>query len=257
MDLNSPKDVIIFQHDELAYKPSRYQEYNFEYFEKIDICSIEYDLPVLRERNVLFYPSSCSVSAGDTFARSPFEPNVYVNISALKDYEIQQKCTCLFDIARILGAKHMKGHFTVGEVCSREWNASAKGGCKFVKCDISVRRDEEDKLNRKFIIESTLKGKSITIEDWERANRKAEAYNLKLEPTVRNMLNALNPIDNGGNHDLTQHISFSMSAETNKALDIAFNLNSAAKIFKLSADFHSTTKYRYDTCVNIDFAFPG
>ena len=39
------------------------------------------------------------------------------------------------------------------------------------------------------------------------------------------MLNALNPDENGGNHDVKQHISFSMSAETNKSLDIAFNLN--------------------------------
>jgi hypothetical protein len=256
MDSKHPKDVIILQHDELAYKPNRYPEYNQEYFDNIDICSLEYDLPLLKENNISFYPCDTTLSVGDTFVRSPYDKNLYINISALKDYIIQQKCTCLFDIARNLGAKEMKGSFTVEQVNSREWDISANVKCKLVKCDASVKREEEEKLNSKFIIESTSKGKSITIEDWKRAKKKAEQYNLISDPTVKNMLNALNPIENGGNHDLTQHISFSMSAETNKSLDIAFNLNSAVNIFKLSTDFHFATKYRYDTIVKIDFVFP-
>ena len=251
-----PKDVIVLQHDELAFHPERYPEYASEYFDNIDVYSLEYDLPSLRENNISFYPCDTTPSAGDTFVRSPFEPNVYVSISALKDYIIQQKCTCLFDIARSLGAKEMKGTFTVEQVNSREWDASAKVKCKLVKCDTSVKREEENKLNSKFVIESTSKGKSITIEDWERAKKKAELYNLIDDPTVKNMLNALNPLENGGNHDLTQHISFSMSAETNKSLDIAFNLCSTIGLFTLSADFHSSTKYRYETVVKIDFVFP-
>ena len=256
MNNKQPKDVIVLQHDELAFHPERYPEYAPEYFDNIDVCSLEYDLPSLRENNISFYPCDTTPSAGDTFVRSPFEPNVYVSISALKDYIIQQKCTCLFDIARSLGAKERKGTFTVEQVNSREWDASAKVKCKLVKCDASVKREEENKLNSKFVIESTSKGKSITIEDWERAKKKAESYNLIADPTVKNMLNALNPLENGGNHDLTQHISFSMSAETNKSLDIAFNLSSAIGFFSLSTDFQSSTKYRYETVVKIDFVFP-
>lgn len=256
MDTKHPKDIIVFQHDELAYKPDRYSEYKHEYFDNIDICSIEYDLPVLGDNNISFYPYGSLPYVGDTFVRSPYDRNLYINISSLKDYIIQEKCTCLFDIARNLGAKEMKGTFIVEQVTSREWDTSSKAKCKLVKCDVSVKKEEENKLNSKFVIESRLKGKSITIEDWERARKKAELYNLISDPTVKNMLNALNPNENGGNHDLTQHISFSMSSETNKSLDIAFNLNSAVNIFKLSEDFHSSTKYRYDTIVNIDFVFP-
>ena len=256
MNNKQPKDIIILQHDELAFHPERYPEYVPEYFDNIDVCSLEYDLPSLRENNISFYPCVTTPSAGDTFVRSPFEPNVYVSISALKDYIIQQKCTCLFDIARTLGAKEMKGTFAVEQVYSREWDASAKGKCKFMECDASVKREEENKLNRNYVLKSTAKGKSITYEDWQRAKKKAELYNLIADPTVKNMLNALNPLENGGNHDLTQHISFSMSTETNKSLDIAFNLCSAVGIFKLSADFHSATKYRYVTVVKIDFVFP-
>lgn len=256
MNTKQPKDVLVLQHDELAYHPERYPEYAPEYFDNIDVCSLEYDLPSLKENNFSFFPCDTTPSAGDTFVRSPYEPNVYVSVSALKDYIIQQKCTCLFDIARTLGAKEMKGTFIVEQVNSREWDASAKVKCKLIKCDASVKREEEDKLNRTFTIESTSKGKSITIDDWERARKKAELYNLSADPTVKNMLNALNPSDNGGNHDLTQSISFSMSAETNKSLDVAFNLNSATGIFKLNADFHSSTKYRYETVVKIDFVFP-
>lgn len=256
MNTKQPKDVIVLQHDELAYHPERYPEYAPEYFDNIDVCSLEYDLPSLRDNNYEFLPRDTTPSAGDTFVRSPYDPKVYVNVSALKDFVIQQKCTCLFDIARTLGAKEMKVTFIVEQVNSREWDASAKVKCKLIKCDASVKREEEDKLNRSFAIESTLIGKTITIEDWERARKKAESYNLIADPTVKNMLNALNPLENGGNHDLTQHISFSMSAETNKSLDVAFNLNSATGIFKLNADFHSSTKYRYETVVKIDFVFP-
>lgn len=256
MDIKQPKDVIVLQHDELAFHPERYPEYAPEYFDNIDVCSLEYDLPSLKENNILFYPCDTTPSAGDTFVRSPYDQNVYVSISALKDYIIMQKCTCLFDIARNLGAKEMKGTFTVEQVNSREWDASAKMKCKLIKCDASVKSEEENKLNSKYVIESTSKGKSITIKEWECAKKKAELYNLIADPTVKNMLNALNPLENGGNHDLTQHITFSMSAETNKSLDIAFNLNSAIGIFKLSADFHSSTKYRYETVVKIDFIFP-
>lgn len=47
-----------------------------------------------------------------------------------------------------------------------------------------------------------------------------------------------------------------MSAETNKSLDVAFNISSIGYVFKLSADFHSSTKYKYETILNIDFVFP-
>ncbi len=255
MDIKRPKNVIVLQHDELAFHPERYRDYSPEYFDNIDVCSLEYDLPSLRENNISFYPCDTTPSAGDTFVRSPFEHNVYVSVSALKDYVIQQKCTCLFDIARNLGAKEMRGAFAVEQVNSREWDASAKVK-KFMECDASVKREEENKLNRKYVLESRAKGKSITYEDWQRAKKKAELYNLIADPTVKNMLNALNPLENGGNHDLTQHISFSMSTETNKSLDIAFNLCSAEGFFKLSADFRSATKYRYETVVKIDFDFP-
>lgn len=255
MDIKQLKDIIVLQHDELAYKPYRYSEYNPEYFDNIDVCSLEYDLPVLKENHISFYPCD-TPSAGDIFVRSPYEKNTYINISSLKDYIIQQKYTCLFDIARSLGAKEMKGTFTVEQVYSREWDASAKVKYKLIQCDASVKKEEEEKLNKKFTIVSKSKGKSITIEDWKAAKMKAELYNLISDPTVKNMLNALNPIENGGNHDLIQHISFSMSAETNKSLDTAFNLNSVIKLFKLSTDFNSATKYRYETVMNIDFVFP-
>ena len=255
MDTKQPKDVIVLQHDELAYHPERYPEYAPEYFDDIDICSIEYDLPSLKN-SISFYPCSTTLAEGDIFVRSPYEPNVYVSISELKNYIIRQKLNCLFDIARSLGAKEMKGTFIVEQVDSREWDASAKVKCKLVKCDASVKSEEEKKLNSEFTLESTLKGKNITIKDWEVAKKKAKSYNLITDLTVENMLNALNPLKNGGNHDLTQHISFSMSAEINKSLDIAFKLSSAANIFNLSTDFHSSTNYRYETVVKIDFVFP-
>lgn len=256
MDTQQPKDVIIFQHDELAYHPERIPEYSPEYFDNIDVCSIEHELPSLIENQISFYPNDITPSAGDTFVRSPYEQNVYVNISTLKDYIIQQKCTCLFDIARNLGAKEMNGTFIVQQVNSREWDASANIKYKLVECDASVKQKEENQLNSRFEIVNKAKGNSITIEDWERAKEKAKLYNLISDPTVKNMLNALNPNENGGNHDVEQCISFSMSAETNKSLDIAFNLNSVAGVFKLGADFHSSTKYRYETIVKIKFIFP-
>ena len=188
MDTKQPKNVIVLQHDELAYHPERYPEYAPEHFDNIDVCSLEYDLPYLKENGISFYPCDTTPATGDTYLKSPYDPNVYVSISALKDYVIQQKCTCLFDIARNLGAKEMKGTFTVEQVNSREWDANVNVKCKLVKCDVSVKSEEEQKLNSKFTIESTSKGKSITIEDWQRAKKKAELYNLIADPTVKNMV---------------------------------------------------------------------
>lgn len=256
MVIQQLKDVIVLQHDELAYHPERYKEYSPEYFDNIDVCSLEYDLPTLKKHSISFYPGGATPSAGDTYVRSPFDPTIYISLSALKDYIIKQKVTCLFDIARNLGAKVMKGSFSVESVLAREWDASAKVKYKLVNCDASVKSEEEHKLNNEYVIDSTSKGKKIIQDDWQRAKSKAEKYNLIIDPTVQNMLNALNPSENGGNYDLTQHITFSMSAETNKSLDIAFNLNSVTGIFSLSTDFHSSTRYRYDTIVKIDFEFP-
>lgn len=256
MDIQQLKDVIVLQHDELAYHPERYREYAPEYFDNIDVCSLEYDLPVLNENKISLYPCNTTPSAGDIYARSPYESNSYISIYALKDYIIQQKFTCLFDIARNLGAKAMQGSFSVENAQFREWDASAKIKYKLIDCEASVKREEENNLNKKYVIESTSKGKKITQEDWLRAKNKAERYNLIADPTVKNMLNALNPLENGGNHDLTQHITFSMSDETNKSLDIAFKLNSVTGIFNLSTDFHSSTHYRYVTIVKIDYEFP-
>ena len=256
MDYKQPKDIIVLQHDELAYHPERYDEYEPEHYDNIDVCSIEEDLPCLIDNNISFYPDSSRLSAGDTFVRSPYDPNIYLNVAEVKDYIIQEKCRCLFDIARNLGAKEMMGSFCVEQVTVREWCASAKGSIKLSNCDVNVKRTEEDKLNKKFSLHTTSTGKNISIEDWKRAKDKAKAYNLITDPTVRNMLDAMNPNGNGGNHDLSQDISFSMSAETNKLLDIAFKLNAMAKVFNLSAEFHSSTKYRYEIIVNIHFVFP-
>ena len=56
MNNKQPKDIIVLQHDELAFHPERYPEYVPEYFDNIDVCSLEYDLPSLRENNISFYP---------------------------------------------------------------------------------------------------------------------------------------------------------------------------------------------------------
>ena len=253
MDTQQPKDVIIFQHDELAYHPERHPEYSPEYFDNIDVCSIEYELPSLKDK-ISFYPTTPSV--GDTFVRSPYKQNVYINISELKDYIILQKYNCLVDIATDLGAKKMEGTFIVNQAKTRIWDASANIKCKYVECNASVKQTEQDELNKTYKLESQLIGKSTTIEDWERAEKKAKEYNLKDDPNVRIMLNALKPIENGGNRLVEHSFSCTMSTETNKALDIAFNLNSVAGIFKLGADFHSSTKYRYETIVKMKFVFP-
>lgn len=256
MNSQLPKDVIIFQHDELAYHPERYPEYAPEHFDSIDVCSLEYDTPTLKEKNISFYPCGSIPSAGDTYIKSPYDSSVYISISAFKDYIIQQKYTCLFDIARNLGAKKMEGTFVVEQVNKREWDAAAKTKCKVVTCDASISRREEEKLNAKFELKSTLKGKLITYEDWLKAEAKARKYNLYADPTVQNMLNALNPLENGGNYDLTQQISFSMSEEINKSLDIVFNLSSAMGLFQLDANFHMSTQYRHEISVKIKFEFP-
>lgn len=68
---------------------------------------------------------------------------------------------------------------------------------------MSVKSEEEKYLKNKFKTICTCKGKSISIEDWECAEEKAKKYNIFADPTVKQLLNALNPIENRGNHGIT------------------------------------------------------
>jgi len=253
MDINNLSNIIRLEKDEVSL--------NYKYWDSsseltgIDICSYEYDLPILKEE-YSFYPAESEPMLYDTYVKDPFGSKSLIKIESMKDYTLSAKCNCISNIAKILGATYFKFNIEVEGFEERCWDSQNEMSTKTIKLDLDIKNETENKLNRRFSDEREYSQGGIpTIKNYNEAVKMAKQYHLVADPKIIGILEQRDPNSSSNNMIKNWDLSFSLTQELNSNLDIAFKLNAMQGLFKLDSKFKETTKNRYSLVALLKLRF--
>lgn len=251
MNIDNPKNVIRIERDELALN-YKYRE-GGEFLNNIDICSYEYEFPELNRRYD-FHPIGFVPQVGDTYVKSPFGENLYIEIEYFSDYILECKSNCISNIARLLGASSYSFEIEVEDISNRSWDLKAGMSYSSVSAELQVKRATQEKLNKRFADRKLYShGRRPTAQEFREAEDFAKQYGLYTDNKVKALLNERNP--NSANMVRQMCVTFSLSQEMNQSLDIAFKLNAMKGVFGLNAAFNEATEQKKTINGKLDIQF--
>jgi len=250
MDLNNPCKILRIEDDFLSnnWQDREGSEKLFD----IDVCSIEGEVDELRKTHNL----PIDITKGDTLIRSPFDKKTYWRIEDYENNVISGKASIMLEIAQLLGAKHYHFECNLESIEERCNKFDMKGQYKVVKVTTSVKTEEEEKLKKQYNETNDFPNgyKCPTQEEYDKAKSIAVNSGLYGENDVKVLLDLCEPSKR--NRIGERKVSFSVSTETNKAFDIAFNLNIMSDKFDLNDGFQRSIQYVKSMQMAFVFKFP-
>jgi hypothetical protein len=242
------KEVIYLVEDErsINYK----YEKNYDKIDKnIQICSYEYDAPILKEQcRIIPYDS---LSKGDILIKHPYEKNCYIHIEESEDEIFKYKCQKISKIAGLLGASICDIKLELKEEEEKIFEKNGKITVKKIGIDARKKKEESEKLSQKFIIKDTYTaGNSFTEGGYKKAKEIAECFN---DTSINGLVEMRSP----DFHDQLKKrmISVELTREFNRSLDYAITLNALPKVFTLSAQKYEIVKSRKKILFQMEVEF--
>ncbi|KAA6349041.1 hypothetical protein EZS27_003532 [termite gut metagenome] len=229
------KDVIYLVEDEksINYK----YEKNYDKLDgNIQICSYEYDAPILKEQCRII--SKKPLSKGDILIKHPYEDNCYIHIEESEDVIFKYKCNKISDIARLLGASKCKTTLELQEEGERTFEINGGTTTKKASLDMYYKTEESNKLTKKYATEDIYAegNLSFTQEGYEEAQKIAKLFN---DLDIHGLVEKRSP--NHPNLLKKRTVSVELATEFNHSLDCAITLK-ALPIFALSAQINKIVK---------------
>ncbi|KAA6382409.1 MAG: hypothetical protein EZS28_022064 [Streblomastix strix] len=226
------KELIYFVEDEksINYK----YEKNYKKLDgNIQICSYEYDAPILKEQ---LLKEQCRIlskkplSKGDILVKHPYENNCYIHIEESEDVIFKYKCNKISDIARLLGASKWKITLELQKEGERIFDLDLGVKVKAVSANVHYKTEESNKLTKKYVTEDIYAegNSSFTRKGYEEAQEIAKRLN---DSDIHDLVEKRSP--DRPNPLKKRTVSVELTTELNRSLDCAITLH-ALPIFALS-----------------------
>lgn len=187
-------------------------------------------------RNYFYLPYD--LTPGDVLIRHPYNQG-YILATDAEDEYLTAAAEGIFLIARCLGATKITYKKCNIAEFKREVDSNNNMKYKTVDINLTVKNSLEQKLLNKISMTQEFPKQEFSIEQFNKAKSVAEERGLMMSRDVRSLFDARDP--NIGAPMSRQTINVEISSSLNKAMEIAFSLNTAS-IFSLNSNTKIATQ---------------
>ncbi len=191
------------------------------------------------------------LTPNDVLIRHPYHQG-YIPISDAEEQYLQESAEGIFLMARCLGAKEIVYKKSNIKEFIRELDCNNNLKYKVVDLNVNVKNSIEEELKHYVELSRSFPASNFTDSDFEKAKKIAEERGLLISSDIRSLIDARNPYF--GKPMSHQKLSVEISSSLNKALDIAFTLNTVP-FFNLSSDTRVRTQKKLVLRVEWDILF--
>lgn len=191
------------------------------------------------------------LTPGEVLIRHPFNQGYILATDAEVDY---YKATAegIFLIARCLGATKITYKKCNIKQFKREIDSNNSLNYKVVDLDVNVKNSKEEKLRDRITMTREFDKQEFTKEQFEKAKSFAFERGLLMSQDIRSLLDARDP--DLGAPMTRQTVNVEISSSLNKALDIAFSLNTVP-FFHLDSNTRIATETKWVLNVEWEIVF--
>jgi hypothetical protein len=191
------------------------------------------------------------LTPGEILVRHPYNQG-YIKATDAEDEYLPASAEGIFQIARCLGAtKIIYKKCNIAEF-KREIDSDNHLKYKVVDISLNVKNTLEQKLLNKISMTREFPKQEFTIDKFNKAKLVAEERGLLMSRDIRSLIDARDP--ELGAPMSRQTINVEISSSLNKAMDIAFTLNTVP-FFNLNSNTKIATEKKYELNIEWDITF--
>lgn len=187
-------------------------------------------------RNNFYLPYD--LTPGEVLVRHPYNQG-YIQASDAEEEYLTAAAEGVFLIARCLGATKIAYKKCNKAEFEREINSDNSLRYKVVDAKLNINTSLEEKLLNKYSMTREFPKQEFTKTQFEKAKSIAEERGLLMSSDIRSLLDARDP--ELGSPMTRQTVNVEISSSLNKAMDIAFTLNTVP-FFNLNSNTKLATK---------------
>lgn len=191
------------------------------------------------------------LTPGEVLIRHPYNQG-YIQATDAEDEYLKAAAEGIFLIARCLGATKITYKKCNIAEFKREIDSNNSLKYKAVDANLSLQNSQEQKLLNKISMTREFPKQKYTIEQFNNAKSIAEERGLMMSSDIRSLIDARDP--NLGAPMNRQTINVEISSALNKAMDIAFTLNTVS-IFNLNSNTKITTQKKLELNIEWEIIF--
>ncbi len=191
------------------------------------------------------------LTPGEVLIRHPYNQG-YIQATDAEDEYLKAAAEGIFLIARCLGATKITYKKCNIAEFKREIDSNNSLKYKAIDANLSLKTSQEQKLLNKISMTREFPKQKYTIEQFNNAKSIAEERGLMMSSDIRSLIDARDP--SLGAPMTRQTVNVEISSALNKAMDIAFTLNTVS-FFKLNSDTKITTQKKLELNVEWEIIF--
>lgn len=174
----------------------------------------------------------------EVLIRHPYHQG-YIPVLDAEEQYLQETAEGILLMARCLGAKEIIYKKCNIKEFKRELDSNNNLKYKAVDLNVNVKSSIEEELKHNVELTRTFPASNFTESDFEKAKKIAEDRGLLISSDIRSLIDARDPYF--GMPMSKQKLSVEITSSLNKALDIAFTLNTVP-FFNLSSNTRVATQ---------------
>jgi len=191
------------------------------------------------------------LTPGEILVRHPYNQG-YITATDAEDEYLMASAEGIFLVARCLGATKITYKKCSIAEYRREVDSDNNLKYKVVDISLNVKNTLEQKLLNKITMTREFPKQEFKIEQFNKAKLVAEERGLIMSRDIRSLLDARDP--ELGAPMSRQTINVEISSSLNKAMDIAFTLNTVP-FFNLNSNTKIATEKKYELNIEWDIIF--
>lgn len=211
----------------------------------VQIVSIEDAI----ENKECFFDKS-NIELNTIWVKHPYKQK-YIDLIQSEENIIQSKLDAFGIIVKHLGVKEFETTYATEVISEREISVNGEIGYKVLNTNAEVKITNNDTKTAKYYRHEKFSG-NFTEDSYLKAIEQAKLFGLNDDRDIAYLLEVRNPTDN--NLLTSRYVTFELTEEINKKIDIAFSL-SGLNLFKISSKYNETLKTKKTITIKSNLIF--